>query len=424
MAKQNVNDYLYDSGWDGNYFYIHESNFDPSFQSNVNNNDMRSFVRSLLGKVTDVSDDFTATDKSKKMVLGRTASIAQGTLTETYSAKFVANIQTSGNLHNVVREPFKVVLSSLVDDADGHATAVVEPISAGDSQNDYVIAVGFVASKTVRTPTYDTTHDVDNGDTVYGDLNSVSFTVDGLSAGIGTYYVTPWMYAYDSIIDDEVYFYGPTKTVKITGSCFLQGTKITLADGSKKNVEDLTYDDDLLVWNFDEGRSDTAKPVWLSVAQPNDMYSRVTFADGTVLDSISPALGHRIYSVESNSFVSTMPKSTPSGTTTMKEDETNTTLVNREMVKTSEDLNFYGVLTNVHMNCYANGILTSYPMNNIYPMSGMMYVKDNRVARDQREFPSVVNSEMFSGLRLAEQPQSSDLNAKLKHMIKDQKPKA
>jgi len=421
MAKQYVNEYLYDSGWDPDYFYIHKDNFDSSFQPN--NDDMRAFMRALLSKVSDKVDSFSAVDKSKKMTVTSSSVIAGSGLTDTYTLKFSANITTSGNLHDVVREPFKVYLSELTDNANASAYVEVQPISAGDQYDDYVIAVGYVASKTVKTPTYDTDFDYDDSDNVYGFLNGSDFTLY-VGGDIGTYYVTPWMFVYDHILDDDVYSYGSTKTVKITGSCFLQGTKITLADGSKKNVEDLTYNDSLLVWNFDEGKSDTAKPAWLSVAQPADKYSKVTFADGTVLDSTSPALGHRVYSVDSNSFVSTMPSNTPSGMVTLKEDGSNTTLMSKEMVSVTEDLNFYGVLTDTHLNCYANGILTSYPMNNMYPVSGMMYVKDNRTARNKREFPSEVSNEMFTALRLSEQPRTDDLNARLKHMLRDQKPKA
>jgi len=433
MPRFNVDDYLVDASWDGNYFCIHKDSFDAGFQPTNNNDDMRSFLRALLFAVNEVNSMVPAAGKSKEMTITRTSSVAAGnklnipdtgTLTDSYSLRFTALVPTVGDTYNVKKEPFKVVIQSLADQANGYATVTVEPISGGDWEVDYIDSIGFVASKTVRTPTYDTDFDWDDGADVYGDFDTIAFTLDGLYAGIGLYYVTPWIYAYDIKLDRMTYYYGPTQSVRVTGSCFLQGTKITLADGSKKNVEELTYDDNLLVWNFDEGRADVAKPVWLSVAQPNDKYSKITFADGTVLDSTSPALGHRIYSVDSNSFISPMPRSVASGTVTLREDGSNTTLVSKEMVKATEDLNFYGVLTDTHMNCYANGILTSYPMNNLYPISGMKYVKDDRSPRVSGEFPSEVSSEMFAGLRLSEQPRADDLNAKLRHMTRDQKPKA
>jgi hypothetical protein len=52
----------------------------------------------------------------------------------------------------------------------------------------------------------------------------------------------------DLIESDTVYLVANAKLER-DGSwpCFIAGTKITLADGSKKNVEDITYNDELLV---------------------------------------------------------------------------------------------------------------------------------------------------------------------------------
>ena len=41
--------------------------------------------------------------------------------------------------------------------------------------------------------------------------------------------------------------------------CFVENTLISTRDGTKK-VQDISYDDDTLVWNFDEGKLDYAKP--------------------------------------------------------------------------------------------------------------------------------------------------------------------
>ena len=42
-------------------------------------------------------------------------------------------------------------------------------------------------------------------------------------------------------------------------ACLLACTKISLADGTTKNIEDITYDDELLVWDFDNGCFSKAK---------------------------------------------------------------------------------------------------------------------------------------------------------------------
>ena len=50
----------------------------------------------------------------------------------------------------------------------------------------------------------------------------------------------------------------------VTQSCFLKGTDILLADNTTKKIEDLTYDDVLKVWDFDEGQLGSAKVCWLT----------------------------------------------------------------------------------------------------------------------------------------------------------------
>ena len=38
----------------------------------------------------------------------------------------------------------------------------------------------------------------------------------------------------------------------------------------------------------------------------------------------------------------------------------------------------YNIITKQHLNCFANGILTSCRLNNMYPIENMKFVKDNR----------------------------------------------
>ena len=56
------------------------------------------------------------------------------------------------------------------------------------------------------------------------------------------------------------------------------------------------------------------------------------------------------------------------------------------------------------MNVFANVILTSSTLNNIYPIENMKFVKENSIERNEEKFD--VSSEMFEGLRLAEQPKN------------------
>ena len=59
-----------------------------------------------------------------------------------------------------------------------------------------------------------------------------------------------------------------TGTVSVTGNtrtngCLIEGTKVLLADGIFKNVEDIKYDDLLLVWNYETGSVTKEYPIWI-----------------------------------------------------------------------------------------------------------------------------------------------------------------
>ena len=58
---------------------------------------------------------------------------------------------------------------------------------------------------------------------------------------------------------------------------------MTLADGTEKLVEDITYDDELLVWDFDNGCLATAKPAWIKKPEQVDYYFINTYASGNKL---------------------------------------------------------------------------------------------------------------------------------------------
>ena len=70
--------------------------------------------------------------------------------------------------------------------------------------------------------------------------------------------------------------------------CVLKGTKIALADGTKKNVEDITYSDVLLVWDFDNGKFASAKPAWIHHGGNIKHCWKNEFSNGTTLFTTGP----------------------------------------------------------------------------------------------------------------------------------------
>jgi hypothetical protein len=200
--------------------------------------------------------------------------------------------------------------------------------------------------------------------------------------------------------------------------CLIEGTKIAMADGSEKNIEDITYEDELLVWNFDECHFDTAKPVWMVRPFTMEAHNLVEFSDGTKLGTIAGIEGHCIFNAQRGAFTYMNTADTPEGTDTFSVKGHTVSLIGTERI--SEETRFYNIMTYKHVNMFANGILTSSKLNNVYPIKNMEFVKTPIDLRNRNEFN--VSDEMFEGLRLAEQPRSySKLMAKLDSMVQEMK---
>ena len=179
-----------------------------------------------------------------------------------------------------------------------------------------------------------------------------------------------------------------------TLSCLIKGTLITLADGSKKPVEDITYDDELLVWNFYKGCFDKAKPRWIKIAQTASVYNKLTFDNGATLGLVGEGGTqgyHRIFNEQARLFTHTGVPETPVGTITFAEDCTKPTLVKQELVH--EEVEFYNVITETHFNLFANGILTSCKNSNKYYIENMKYVTDKELMTDAEIEQDMLNRE-------------------------------
>lgn len=177
-------------------------------------------------------------------------------------------------------------------------------------------------------------------------------------------------------------------------SCLIKGTLITLADGSKKPVEDITYDDELLVWNFYKGCFDKAKPRWIKIAQTANVYNKLTFDNGATLGLVGEGGTqgyHRIFNEQARLFTHTGVPETSVGTITFAEDCTKPTLVKQELVH--EEVEFYNVITEIHFNLFANGILTSCKNSNKYYIENMKYVTDKELMTDAEIEQDMLNRE-------------------------------
>jgi hypothetical protein len=188
--------------------------------------------------------------------------------------------------------------------------------------------------------------------------------------------------------------------------CLVAGTLITLADGSAKPIEEITYADQLLVWDFDIGAFASAKPLWIAKQGRCGQYNHLRFANGAELKTVSQ---HRIFNAQSGAFTYPMTDDTPVGTTTatltyyraLDFIMDSTTLVSKEIVKQETD--YYNIITDYHINLFANGILTSCRYSNLYPIVDLRYQRTNTIRDDQ--YPAEY-ARFVKGLRMPEQPYS------------------
>ena len=182
--------------------------------------------------------------------------------------------------------------------------------------------------------------------------------------------------------------------------CLAKGTLISMADGSYKKIEDITYDDDILVWNFDEGCFARSKPLWIMKTRKAKQYNKLTFADGSVLKTIGQ---HRIFNNEKGKFTYPMTNDTPLNTLTLTDKGEFVPLVAKEVVE--EEIEYYNVITNYHMNLFADHILTSCRLNNLYPINNLKFVKTHKELLKYESFENCpIPKKYYEGLRLDEQP--------------------
>lgn len=269
-----------------------------------------------------------------------------------------------------------------------------------------IAGVEVVAARYTITVTNTGSHDItftQNGKTLatVGGLNCGGTGSGSFEAEAGTVtsdtgfalYMNNVTVCTGGVTVDSDFRINPTFTITGAGTitvdpwCLIEGTQITLADGSTKAVENITYDDELLVWNFYAGRFDKAKPIWIKVAEVAPRYNLVKFSNGSEVGFVGAGGEkgyHRIFNKEAGTFTYTGNfKETPNGTTTFAQDGTFPTVVSQEIVE--KEVKFYNVITENHYNIFANGILTSCRLSNKYRIEDMKYVGEKLISDEQEK---------------------------------------
>ena len=259
---------------------------------------------------------------------------------------------------------------------------------------------------------------------------SYSFTLSGNSAGFGQYYYVPSDIKLE--INNEVitegYTYTPdsgnnptsasvviakgtlTGNAKITAEdngCLVEGTKILLANGEYKNIEDITYYDLLAVWSYDSGKIEYTYPIWIEQKKRTNNYQVTTFSDGSILKTV---MHHGIFNADLNRFVSVDDRDSFNiGTNVLKVDSSGNLkkvkVVNIELK--NDTVNYYHVVSTRYYNIIANDFLTTdgtVVLSNLYGFDENLKWKNKTYdkAYSYDDFKDIIPYYMFVGMRMHE----------------------
>lgn len=295
-----------------------------------------------------------------------------------------------------------VDLSTLITDSGTYTITVKAKgtnfnESAASNSVTYTVSSGFEVQVSVRSDTDSSLNFYDGQDTSGTSLGSVSPGSSAtFSVSSGYLYVRFGFSANDyydpgtttggvSFQDRDGYHF----LYKVTGNgtisnmyaapCFVEGTLITLADGTQKKVEDINYGDEVLCYDFNEGKQTTAPIEFVMKKMQSNFYYKVSLSDGTELKLVgSNGKSHRLYNVTKQSFM--YPQDFEENDYTLKQDGTIATISSIEKVE--EKVNFYNISSKDHINVYAENVLTSNRLNNRFEIKNNKFT-DKKLMTDE-----------------------------------------
>ena len=152
-----------------------------------------------------------------------------------------------------------------------------------------------------------------------------------------------------------------TINTQSNGGCLIEGTQVMLWDGSTKNIEDITYNDLLKAWNHETGTYGYEYPAWLENEGTIDHYTKVTFSDGTEL---KVAIDHRLFSKRLNRYVNINSGDLQIGDEVVSLQGGVSYVTVTSIEEVNEEVRYYDIISTRYFNVIANGLLTTYEINN------------------------------------------------------------
>ena len=177
-------------------------------------------------------------------------------------------------------------------------------------------------------------------------------------------YITLVQYSYTDATNTTYYYYVGYTLEAFTKqtTCVTSDTLVTLADGTQKRIDQVTYEDQLLVWDFDKGEYTVAN----SSIIENHGYGyntviKLTFNDGTTIKAVN---AHGFFDADLNKWVDITGENAENfighNFTQVNGDSYKTVkLVSAEV--TTEYVEAWSILTADYYNCILEGMFSVTP---------------------------------------------------------------
>jgi len=190
-----------------------------------------------------------------------------------------------------------------------------------------------------------------------------------------------------------------------TGGCLIEGTKVKLASGKTKNIEDIQYDDLLLVWNYETGKVTKEYPIWIEKEKEVEQYTKITFSDNTKIEVTG---NHAFFASKLRRFISYKDeKNFQIGTAILKESHNKLKEVYVTKIEIiNKKVKYYFVASTRYYNIISNDFITTdgyTDITNLYPFdNNIKWEKHNNIIIDYSYLEDVLPYYLYKGFRAGE----------------------
>ncbi len=141
-------------------------------------------------------------------------------------------------------------------------------------------------------------------------------------------------------------------------TCLVEGTKILLANGKYKNIEDINYTDLLAVYNHINGGIAYVYPIWIEKKYKGFGYLKISFDDGTIIKTYGD---HCLFDVDKKEYINvTNNDQFDIGSRVYKvEDEKLKKITTTKIEYIKEEVYYYDVMSTTYYNVIANDLITT-----------------------------------------------------------------